>query len=130
MFAFARSLALPAVLLAASGVIAVSPPAAATTAAATTLCGFQASPVGGDAYTVQNNEWGSTAPECISTDGDADFTVAPGATLETLDSTIDCQSRLSARASSDLRSSSWTSRTLSACESPDLRSGEWIFRMM
>jgi len=72
MFAFARSLALPAALLAAGGVIAVSPPASAAT---TTLCGFQTSAVGGAAYMVQNNEWGSTAPECISTDGGADFTV-------------------------------------------------------
>jgi len=70
MFAFARSLALPVALI---GVIAVSPPATAATA--TTLCQFQTSPVDGDAYTVQNNEWGSTAPECISTDGGADFTV-------------------------------------------------------
>jgi hypothetical protein len=78
VFALARSLALPAALLAAGGVIAVSPPGVAATApraTATTLCGFQTSLVGGDAYTVQNDEWGSTAPECISTDGGAEFAV-------------------------------------------------------
>ncbi len=31
--------------------------------------------MGGGGYIVQNNEWGSTAPECITTDGQADSTV-------------------------------------------------------
>jgi hypothetical protein len=43
--------------------------------AATTLCGFQTARVSGGTYIVQNNEWGSGAPECIATDGNADFTV-------------------------------------------------------
>jgi hypothetical protein len=72
-----RALALPAVLLLAGGILAVSLPAsskAATTA--TTLCNSQSAPVGGGAYTIGNNEWGSSALECITTDGSADFTVA------------------------------------------------------
>jgi hypothetical protein len=44
--------------------------------AATTLCNSQTTPVGGGTYTVQNNEWGSSAPECITTSGGTDFTVA------------------------------------------------------
>jgi hypothetical protein len=96
MFAFARFLALPAALLA-GGVIAASPPAAAAkatttttttgaTTAATSLCQFQTSPVDGDVYTVQNNEWGSSAPECISTDGGADFTVTNSSIANPTDS--------------------------------------------
>jgi hypothetical protein len=45
-------------------------------AATTTLCNSQTMSAAGGAYTIQNNEWGSSAPECISTDGNADFTVA------------------------------------------------------
>ena len=45
-------------------------------AATTQLCQSQTAAVGGGVYTVQNNEWGSSAPECITTDGNADFTVA------------------------------------------------------
>jgi cellulose 1,4-beta-cellobiosidase len=45
-------------------------------AATTTLCASQTAPAAGGAYTVQNNEWGSSAPECINTDGNTDFTVA------------------------------------------------------
>ena len=59
-------------VLAASGVFAAAAPAWA----ATTLCNSQTASVAGGAYTVQNNEWNSSAPECISTDGNADFTVA------------------------------------------------------
>ena len=33
----------------------------------------------GGSYILQNNEWGSSAPECITTDGNADFTVANSA---------------------------------------------------
>jgi Glycosyl hydrolase family 12/Cellulose binding domain/Putative Ig domain len=44
--------------------------------AATTLCNSQTASVGGGTYIVQNNEWGSSAPECISTSGGTDFTVA------------------------------------------------------
>jgi cellulose 1,4-beta-cellobiosidase len=45
-------------------------------AATTTLCQEEASPVSGGTYTVQNNEFDSSASECVSTDGNADFTVA------------------------------------------------------
>jgi len=45
-------------------------------AATTQLCQSQTAAVGGGVYTVQNNEWGSSAPECITTDGNADFTIA------------------------------------------------------
>jgi cellulose 1,4-beta-cellobiosidase len=36
---------------------------------------MQSTPVAGGAYTVQNNEWGSGAPESITTNGSAGFTV-------------------------------------------------------
>src|SRR5579864_1332857 len=59
------------------GAAAVSVSAAASAHAATTvLTGSRSTPVAGGAYTVQNNEWGSSAPESISADGGADFTVA------------------------------------------------------
>ena len=44
----------------------------------TRLCGQADWPetrVGGGAYVVQNDEWNSTAPECIATNGSAQFTV-------------------------------------------------------
>ena len=44
-------------------------------AATTTLCSEQTAPVGGS-YIVQNNEYDSSASECVTTDGNADFTVA------------------------------------------------------
>jgi cellulose 1,4-beta-cellobiosidase len=50
--------------------------AADQAATASTLCNSQTAPVGGGAYTLQNNEWGSGEPECVSNDGGADFTVA------------------------------------------------------
>jgi Glycosyl hydrolase family 12 len=73
-----RALAVPAALLAAGGMLAVSLPAAASEAATTTttLCKMQTAHVGGGAYTVENNEWGSGAPECITTDGSTGFMVA------------------------------------------------------
>jgi cellulose 1,4-beta-cellobiosidase len=45
-------------------------------AATTTLCQEQTASVGGGTYTVQNNEFDSSASECVTTDGNADFTVA------------------------------------------------------
>ena len=42
----------------------------------TTLCQEETAPVSGGIYTVQNNEFGSGAPECIGTDASAEFTVA------------------------------------------------------
>jgi cellulose 1,4-beta-cellobiosidase len=53
-------------------VLTASPAAVATT----TLCQEQTAPVASGTYTVQNNEFDSSAPECVSTDGSADFTVA------------------------------------------------------
>jgi Glycosyl hydrolase family 12/Cellulose binding domain len=47
-------------------------------AATTTLCQEQTAPVGGS-YIVQNNEYDSSASECVTTDGNADFTVANSA---------------------------------------------------
>jgi Glycosyl hydrolase family 12/Cellulose binding domain len=49
---------------------------ASARAATTQLCQSQTAAVAGGVYTVQNNEWGSSAAECITTDGNADFTVA------------------------------------------------------
>jgi hypothetical protein len=59
-------------LVAAAGITS----AATAQAATTTLCNGQTTAVAGGAYNVQNNEWNSSAPECITTDGNADFTVA------------------------------------------------------
>jgi hypothetical protein len=70
--AFTRALVLPAALLAAGGALAARP--AASSEAATTLCNSQTSSVDGGAYTVENNEWSSGAPECI-TAGGTGFTV-------------------------------------------------------
>ncbi len=44
-------------------------------ATTTSLSGMQSRPVAGGAYTVQNNEWGSGAPESITTSGNAGFAV-------------------------------------------------------
>ncbi|HWG16120.1 MAG TPA: cellulose binding domain-containing protein, partial [Streptosporangiaceae bacterium] len=57
-----------------AGMVASGP--AGAQAATTTLCNSQTATVAGGSYTVQNNEWGSSAPECATTDGGADFTVA------------------------------------------------------
>jgi cellulose 1,4-beta-cellobiosidase len=74
---FTRTVALPAGLLLAGGLLAASLPAASSEAAATTkLCQSQTATVGGKAYTVENNEWGSSAPECITTDASTGFAVA------------------------------------------------------
>jgi hypothetical protein len=59
------------------GLLTVAPTGAR--AASTQLCQMQTTPVAGGVYTVQNNEWGSGAAECVSTDGNADFTVANSA---------------------------------------------------
>ena len=56
---------------------AQGPPALAAT---TTLCHSQTAAVGGGGmYIVQNDEWNSSASECITTDGNADFTIANSA---------------------------------------------------
>jgi hypothetical protein len=45
-------------------------------AATTSLCQEQTTSVAGGSYIVQNNEYDSSAQECVTTDGNADFTVA------------------------------------------------------
>jgi cellulase/cellobiase CelA1 len=65
---------LAAAALIAGGLTALAPVSAQ--AATTQLCQMQSTPVASGVYTVQNNEWGSGASECITTDGNADFTVA------------------------------------------------------
>ncbi len=71
---------LAAIALGLAGLSATGAAAAATVPTArpgdTTLCDFQAAPVSGGAYTVQNDEWGSSADECVTTSGGSDFTVA------------------------------------------------------
>jgi hypothetical protein len=81
---FSRSLVLPAALLAAGATLAVLP-ATSSEAATTRLCQSQTAPVDGSAYTVENNEWGSSALECITTDGGADFSVANSAMANATD---------------------------------------------
>jgi cellulose 1,4-beta-cellobiosidase len=68
---------LAAVALTVSGLLALG--AAGASAATATLTQMQTMPVAGGVYNVQNNEWGSGAAESISTDGNADFTVANSA---------------------------------------------------
>ena len=70
------AIALTGAMALAAGVVALALPAVSSQAASTTLCNSQTLAASGGAYTIQNNEWGSSAPECISTDGNADFTVA------------------------------------------------------
>jgi cellulose 1,4-beta-cellobiosidase len=65
---------LAALLLALGGVIASLGAGSSAQAATSTLCQSQTASVAGGAYTVQNNEWGSSASECITNDGNADFT--------------------------------------------------------
>jgi len=65
-----------ALLLALAGVVATLIGTAGAQAATSTLCQSQTASVSGGTYIVQNNEWGSSAQECITTDGNADFTVA------------------------------------------------------
>jgi Glycosyl hydrolase family 12 len=72
---FTRVIALPAALLVVGGTLAVLL-ASSSEAATTPLCKSQTLSIQGSSYTVENNEWGSSAPECISTDGSAGFAVA------------------------------------------------------
>jgi hypothetical protein len=63
--------------LAVAAAVAVSGVVVGSAQASTTqLCQSQTAKVAGGAYEVQNNEWGSSAPECVTTDGNADFTIA------------------------------------------------------
>ncbi len=75
MTPFTRAVALIAALLAAGGTLAVVL-ATSSEAATKPLCNSQTAPVASSAYTVENNEWGSSAPECITTNGSTDFSVA------------------------------------------------------
>jgi hypothetical protein len=68
-----------ALLLAFGGIIAVIVGGTAAHAATSTLCQEQTASVSGGTYTVQNNEYDSSASECVTTDGNADFTVANSA---------------------------------------------------
>jgi len=65
-----------AALLAAALLLALG--ATHARAATSTLCQEQTAAVGGS-YIVQNNEFDSSASECVTTDGNADFTVANSA---------------------------------------------------
>jgi cellulose 1,4-beta-cellobiosidase len=72
-----KAIGIAVTTLTVGGLVAVAPLAAK--AATTQLCQMQSAPAAGGIYTVQNNEWGSGASECITTDGNADFTVANSA---------------------------------------------------
>jgi glycosyl hydrolase family 12/cellulose binding protein with CBM2 domain len=65
-----------ALLLALSGGIAAVVGSTGAQAATTSLCQEQTASVSGGTYIVQNNEFDSSASECVTTDGNADFTVA------------------------------------------------------
>jgi hypothetical protein len=73
MTLLARTFALPAALLLTGGILSVTLPSVSSEAATTTLCNSQTASVDGGAYTVDNNEWGSGAYECITTNGNAEF---------------------------------------------------------
>ncbi len=66
-----------AVALTGAGVVWLAGPSAR--AATSTLCQEQTASVDGGTYTVQNNEFDSSASECVTTDGNAGFTVANSA---------------------------------------------------
>jgi hypothetical protein len=65
----------PGLLLAAGAILAAVLPACSS-GGTTTLCHSQAHAVSGGTYTIMNNEWHSSAAQCITTDGTASFTVA------------------------------------------------------
>ena len=69
-----RAAALAASMLLGGVMVALAPTGAG--AATTQLCQMQSTSTANGVYTVQNNEWGSGASECITNDGGADFTVA------------------------------------------------------
>jgi cellulose 1,4-beta-cellobiosidase len=62
-----------AVLALLLGALVLAPQSAS--AATTSLCAEQTASVAGGGYIVQNNEYDSSATECVSTDGGADFSV-------------------------------------------------------
>ena len=61
------------------GVLPACSTVATSTAATTTLCDLQTATVAGGAYGIQNNEWNSSAHECVTTDGTATFKVTASA---------------------------------------------------
>jgi len=65
-----------ALLLVIGCVIAAIAVGTSARAATSTLCQEQTASVSGGTYIVQNNEYDSSASECVTTDGGADFTVA------------------------------------------------------
>jgi Glycosyl hydrolase family 12/Cellulose binding domain len=65
-----------ALLLALGGGIAAVANSAGAQGATTSLCQEQTVSVSGGTYIVQNNEFDSSASECVTTDGSADFKVA------------------------------------------------------
>jgi cellulose 1,4-beta-cellobiosidase len=65
-----------ALLLALSGGIAAVVGNTGAQAATTSLCQEQTASVSDGTYIVQNNEFDSSASECVTSDGNADFTVA------------------------------------------------------
>ena len=69
-------IAATAALLLAFGVIITGLVGGTAAHAATNLCQSQTAGVSSGTYIVQNNEWNSSASECVTTDGNADFTVA------------------------------------------------------
>ena len=73
-----KPIAVAAAMLAATASLTLATSATAQ-AASSTLCNSQTASVAGGAYTVENNEWNSSASECVTTDGNADFTVANSA---------------------------------------------------
>ena len=71
-----RAALLTASSMALLGTAAATVLAAGSALATTTpLSGMQSTPVASGAYIVQNDEWGSGAPESVTTDGSAGFTV-------------------------------------------------------
>jgi hypothetical protein len=68
-------IAATAALLLAFGVIITGLVGGTAAHAATSLCQSQTAGVSSGTYIVQNNEWNSSASECVTTDGNADFTV-------------------------------------------------------
>jgi hypothetical protein len=72
---FKRALALAAALLVVGGTLSVLL-ATGSEAATKPLCKMQTLPVDSSSYTVENDEWGSSAAECINANGSADFSVA------------------------------------------------------
>jgi hypothetical protein len=72
------ALALASGLAAVGGVTSTTPAASASTSASTCQP-FGVMPVAGGTYNVQADEWNSGATQCVSTDGNADFTVTQSA---------------------------------------------------